>query len=164
MTGILVRKIEQKDKEEFERLINEYIEESVGKEKIYPVEFRPAIGERYWTDINKNKKYLVVVAQHNDRLVGLGIGEVHMYGSIEKMYFVGDRRGEMWDLYVTARMRGQGVGRLIIKELEKLFAERGCENVVLNQVSVKNEKAKKLYEKLGYKAWTERFYKNINTG
>jgi ribosomal protein S18 acetylase RimI-like enzyme len=163
--NITIRVLTQSDKNSFVKLMNDYVQEYVKFEKTYPVYFDPKIGDAYWRDINERPEdYLTVVAETNGDLRGFCIGEIHRYGIIEKVYFHGDKRGEVWDIYVDPLYRNIKIGELMIQEIEKQFVLKGCEDVIMNGVDIENTGARKLYKRLGYKEWCIRCYKQISLG
>jgi GNAT superfamily N-acetyltransferase len=58
---------------------------------------------------------------------------------------------DMEDLFTKETERGRGFGTLLIKECEKRAKEKGFSKLGLAVNHKLNPKAKKLYEKLGYK-------------
>jgi len=159
---LIIRQLNQQDKTDFINLVNEYIQEYIVTEKVFPVKFDPSIGQIYWESItDKPQDHRVVVAESKGRLCGFCIGEIHHYGKIEKVYFQGNQRGEIWDIFVSPQNRGLGIGENLIKKAEELFIESGCKDILLNEVGVDNLGAKKLYERIGYQPWNMRFYKKL---
>jgi ribosomal protein S18 acetylase RimI-like enzyme len=65
-------------------------------------------------------------------------------------YLTGDEIGWINDLYVKPGCRGQGYSKLLLKEAFKEFKKNGYTDVRLN-VYAHNEKAMKLYEKMGFR-------------
>lgn len=65
-------------------------------------------------------------------------------------YLTGDEIGWINDLYVKAPYRGKGYSKLLMEEAFKEFRKNGYSDVRLNVYS-HNEKAMKLYEKMGFK-------------
>ncbi len=55
------------------------------------------------------------------------------------------------DLAVLPEFRGQGIGGLLLSEVEKRARQRGCCKLTL-EVRIDNERACKLYERLGFEA------------
>ncbi len=163
MDGLTVRRLKLDDKDVFTSLINDYVEEYIRTEDVYPVKYDPKIGKIYLGEITKEKSnFIILVALVKDQIIGFCIAEVHKFGKIEKAYFEGDRRGEVWDVYVNPKFRSMGVGKVLLKETEKVLLEQGCQNMVLNSVGVNNNGARELYERLGYKPWSIKYYKKIN--
>lgn len=61
----------------------------------------------------------------------------------------GRRRGEVAAIFVHQRVRGTGVGRLLMEEAEWTFRSWGCVSALL-MVTATNERALQLYQRLGY--------------
>lgn len=58
---------------------------------------------------------------------------------------------DMEDLFTKEEYRGKGYGTLLIKECERRAKKRGFNKIGLAVNPTLNSKAKKLYERLGYK-------------
>ena len=58
--------------------------------------------------------------------------------------------------------RSSGIGKKLIAQAEELVASKGYAKVGLG-VRITNERAKNLYEKLGYKDWKHGIYRNCYT-
>ena len=65
-------------------------------------------------------------------------------------YLTGDEIGWINDIYVKKPYRGKGYSKLLLEEALKEFRKNGYSDVRLNVYS-HNEKALKLYEKMGFK-------------
>jgi ribosomal protein S18 acetylase RimI-like enzyme len=65
-------------------------------------------------------------------------------------YLTGDEIGWINDIYVKMSYRGKGYSKLLMEEALKEFRKNGYSDVRLNVYS-HNEKALKLYEKMGFK-------------
>ena len=63
---------------------------------------------------------------------------------------------EILHISVLPEYRNQGLGRMIIEELEKQLKSTGKSVKIFLEASAINKFAIKLYEKLGYKAYNER--------
>ena len=63
---------------------------------------------------------------------------------------------EILHIAVLPEFRNQGLGRMILEELEKQLKSTGKSFKIFLEASVINNFAIKLYEKLGYKAYNER--------
>jgi RimJ/RimL family protein N-acetyltransferase len=59
------------------------------------------------------------------------------------------RKGIVGDWYVETARRGSGIGRALLRALEKIFAEAGCE-VVESATWPFNEATRRLHERLGF--------------
>lgn len=64
-------------------------------------------------------------------------------------------KGNVFGMYIAPEMRGQGIGKSLMREL--ITKARGCEGVEQINLAVmsKNEIAKKLYISLGFKVYGE---------
>ncbi len=157
-----IRTIETSDKESFIQIFNQYVQEYLTIDQVYPNYFNPEIGNTMWQLLEKHsEEYLAVVAECESMLVGFCTGSIHIFDEIETMYFRGDKRGDAWDLATTPEWRGKGVGAALLDGLSVEFKKRGCEHMILNNVDINNAGAKRLYEKLGYTPWTLKYYKKI---
>lgn len=59
-------------------------------------------------------------------------------------------------LWIHEGLRGEGVGKKVLDELEKAAVARGCTNALLDTL---NFQARPFYEKLGFKVeWTQQGY------
>ena len=63
---------------------------------------------------------------------------------------------EILHIAVLPEFRNQGLGRMILEELEKQLKSTGKSVKIFLEASAINKFAIKLYEKLGYKAYNER--------
>ena len=63
---------------------------------------------------------------------------------------------EILHIAVLPKFRNQGLGRMILEELEKQLKSTGKSVKIFLEASAVNKFAIKLYEKLGYKAYNER--------
>jgi ribosomal protein S18 acetylase RimI-like enzyme len=68
--------------------------------------------------------------------------------------------GRLTMLVVDASARGTGIGRALVTAAEAYFAERGCVLVEVTS-NKKRTDAHAFYERLGYRATSERFAKSI---
>jgi ribosomal protein S18 acetylase RimI-like enzyme len=59
-------------------------------------------------------------------------------------------KAELGDLWVPAARRGEGIGTLLVAAVERAAAGRGYDRVVL-AVGADNDRAIRLYERLGYR-------------
>ena len=87
---------------------------------------------------------------------GHGLGFVHL---CEGEDYYGGACGHAGDIVVAPAARGRGVGRALLAAAERWAREQGYRMLTLN-VFLKNEKARALYEDLGYEAETVRHVKN----
>ncbi|MBN1814147.1 MAG: GNAT family N-acetyltransferase, partial [Anaerolineae bacterium] len=60
-----------------------------------------------------------------------------------------DRTAEIEGLVVDEACRGQGIGRLLIRQIERWVREKGCDTIYVRS-NIIREKAHGFYEGLGY--------------
>ena len=65
-------------------------------------------------------------------------------------YEVNPGSGTIWQLVSHPELKGLGTGTMLIKAMEKKMLKRGVPTAMMG-VETWNERAKKLYERLGYK-------------
>ena len=85
----------------------------------------------------------------NDHPIGVLIGHF-LYQDQKVSEF------EILHVAVLPEYRNQGMGRIILEELEKQLKSTGKSVKIFLEASAVNKFAIKLYEKLGYKAYNER--------
>ena len=85
----------------------------------------------------------------NDHSIGILIGHF-LYQDQKVSEF------EILHVAVLPEYRNQGMGRIILEELEKQLKSTGKSVKIFLEASAVNKFAIKLYEKLGYKAYNER--------
>ena len=85
----------------------------------------------------------------NDHPIGVLIGHF-LYQDQKVSEF------EILHIAVLPEFRNQGLGRMILEELEKQLKSNGKSVKIFLEASAINKFAIKLYEKLGYKAYNER--------
>lgn len=105
----------------------------------------PRLKFEIWIE-NESPDNFMFGAFAGDRLIGLT--------GFKRMERERDRhRGEVVQVYVDAAYRGQNVGgKLIRSVLERAFTLEGVEQVQLSVIA-NNEKAIKLYEKIGFRTF-----------
>jgi ribosomal protein S18 acetylase RimI-like enzyme len=87
---------------------------------------------------------IVVVAEAEGSLVGLGVGEVSRPSS-----WSDERALDVANVYVDPAHRRQGIGRAIVAELALFAAGRGLERLVL-RVFAPNHEAAAFWRRLGF--------------
>jgi ribosomal protein S18 acetylase RimI-like enzyme len=63
----------------------------------------------------------------------------------------GLKHGYIYDIFVKEKFRGKAIGRILLEKAESYCQERGYSRILL-MVSVNNETAIRLYNKMGFKA------------
>lgn len=99
----------------------------------------------------KGGKAAYLLVEHNDQIIGQVF--LKYYGTSHHPTYP-----NMEDLFVHLQFRSQGVGTMLISACERLAKERGYAQIGLSVNPTLNEKAKSLYEKLGYVSFGEEPY------
>ncbi|MDR1804090.1 MAG: GNAT family N-acetyltransferase [Treponema sp.] len=90
-------------------------------------------------------KYPYWAAFDRDKCVGFFSGKIHY-----------NRTGDIYVCGIDPAYHGKGIGTLLYKELEKYFAKKGCEYVIVKTLSDLNPdahyaKTRAFYKKMGFK-------------
>ena len=88
------------------------------------------------------EEFVLKIENENGEIIGGCIAEIYEYHW---------RRVFLNDLWVDERYRHQGLGSMIIREVERIAREKGCRVVTLGTASYM---AKPFYEKHGYTVFT----------
>ncbi len=89
------------------------------------------------------KNGMIIAETDGKKLAGMIFADI----SIDP---VGSSTGYIRSVIVDESFRGQGVGKLLIKEAIKYLNEMNVDQILIN-VRSKTEQAKQLYEKMGFK-------------
>jgi ribosomal protein S18 acetylase RimI-like enzyme len=81
---------------------------------------------------------LFLVAEDKGKIIGTVLGQAG--GSI----------GFIWSLAVLPKEQGKGIGKALMKEIEKRLKKKGCVGIDLF-TSLERKKAVNMYNKMGYK-------------
>ena len=89
---------------------------------------------------------------------GLSLG--YVFTSTREDYFTHERHAHVEVLAVETAAQGQGIGRLLMNAAEAWAKRRGYRRMTLN-VFAQNERARQVYERLGYEPETVHYLKEI---
>ncbi len=94
--------------------------------------------KKVFSKIHKTDPDLFLVAEEDKKVVGMVLG-------------LGNGRiGFIFRLLVDVKYQGRGIGKTLVKDMEKRLKKRGCVGISLMTLP-KRKIAIKLYKKLGYK-------------
>lgn len=99
---------------------------------------------------------LVALASDGERL-----GFVHVHSAVD--YFTHEEHSHVSDLAITREAEGRGVGRALMEAAESWAASRGHRLLTLN-VFDSNQRARRLYDRLGYQPDTTKLVKVLRSG
>jgi len=106
--------------------------------------------------IKDKKKNLFLVAEEKGNIMGYILGQIKDVPPVfkkGKFLFV-------LDFVVSKKYRGQGIGKLLMNEAEKILKKRKIGMIKL-EVHVKNKKAQEFYNKLGFQGHMFHILKEI---
>jgi ribosomal protein S18 acetylase RimI-like enzyme len=66
----------------------------------------------------------------------------------------------IWDLFVLKEYRNRGIGTALIKDAIDYLKSTGVDKIGL-LVNYRNENAKKMFEKIGFKLWSQFLVKRL---
>ena len=97
----------------------------------------------------KNNEGKCFLALENDKVVGLIMGYIKTYDEYDYLDYKCPRCGEISELIVSSKARGNGIGRSLMNVMEKYFKSIGCEYICID-VFAYNKNAINFYEQQGY--------------
>ena len=135
-----IRKIFQRDEKQIMALLHEYDKYEHKLDKRVKMDSKKELKD-FFDKIIKNKFAIGFVAEDDAKIVGLisGIESKNIDGKIGKIHH----------LIISKKYRQKGLGKKLLKELEKHFKKKGC-NTIQSFVFIKNKKVLKFYDKLKY--------------
>ena len=96
---------------------------------------------------NNNGKCYIAVEQ--DRAIGLIMGCIFPYDAYDYLDYKCPKRGVITELIVSKKIRGNGIGNMLMNKMEEYFKSKDCEYILVD-VFAYNENAIKFYDKNGY--------------
>lgn len=91
----------------------------------------------------------IFVAEKHGRAVGVVVCKIFQGGGESELTTTCPKIGFISDLAVTESERGCGIGKKLIAQAERFFADRRCEYTQL-EVFAPNARAAELYKRLGF--------------
>ena len=106
-----------------------------------------------FSGVSKNPNYIFLCAEENGRVIGTiqGIVCEELYG--ECLPFL-----VMENFVIAEKFRGKGVGRQLLKELEKIGKERKCSQIIFITETDRKDTIE-FYEKVGFNSTSHRGFK-----
>ena len=96
---------------------------------------------------NNNGKCYIAVEQ--DRVIGLIMGCIFPYDEYDCLDYKCPKRGVITELIVSKKVRGNGIGNILMNKMEEYFKSQDCEYILVD-VFAYNENAIKFYDKNCY--------------
>ena len=98
----------------------------------------------------KKGKGAIFVATMQEKVIGLVAGVIQKSSVIEKLEHGKQVYGNTLELFVAEEYRGKGVGKSLLRTMEKYFKVNGCTQLLIG-VFAPNKSPHELYKRLGYK-------------
>ncbi|OGD84223.1 hypothetical protein A2165_03615 [Candidatus Curtissbacteria bacterium RBG_13_40_7] len=144
-----IRKVLPRDKKELSKLLHtfhNFTQKNLSKKQANFRDFKNAktsceeLAQKYIF----NSNYLIYIAEENSHLKGLITGKIK-----EKKERIYDKAGYIEKWFVKEEHQNQGIGKKLFDELIKDFKQANCTHLELD-AHIENEKALKIYERLGF--------------
>lgn len=110
-------------------------------------EYKELYFEKVLKEVNENHGKILLYKQ-DDKIVGLVVGIVNNE-EMERYDFKAPKRGRITELVVSGKVRSNGIGTILLKEMEKHLKSIGCESILLVALAY-NENAIRFYKRNGY--------------
>ncbi len=118
----------------------------------------PQRWRREWSQQLGHRGTVALLAETEGRPVGFVSGCITTIPDV----FEGGKSGEIWDVFVRADCRGQGIGRSLVEAVEEHFKQAGAREIKFH-VALHNAGAIKFYQALGYQPVMYRMHKKLPT-
>ena len=92
------------------------------------------------------KCYLAI---ENEKVIGLIMGIIIKFDEYDYLDYKCPKEGRITELIVTSKTRNNGVGQILMKEMENYFKSVGCEYILVD-VFAYNKNGINFYNKQGY--------------
>ena len=118
-----------------------------GLDQLHP-EYREKMTLLDLKEVNeKNGKCYLAI--ENEKAIGLIMGTIIKFDEYDYLDYKCPKEGEITELIVTSKIRSNGVGQLLMKQMENYFKSVGCEYILVD-VFAYNKNGIKFYDKQGY--------------
>lgn len=129
------------------QLLNTYMQDEMGIGESLPEEIGPGIIKR----LLKHSGYVGFFVCLGNRFIGLANCNLNSNSVSDESIL------NIHDFIICPEYRGQGIGLLLLENIEKYASEKGFRQVIL-EVRNDNYKAQQLYRKAGFAASTHSEY------
>ena len=107
--------------------------------------------KKTYLDLEEVKKYngKCYLAIQDNKAIGLIMGTIPEYDEFDYLDYKCPKRGEITELIISKKIRGQGIGNALMSKMEEYFKNVGCKYIIVD-VFAYNENAIKFYDSKGY--------------
>lgn len=150
---ITVREYQNSDKSTLQTILEKLQDYVVATDPIQRIRRQSGFGlnaldntlETYKTNHGK-----ILFAENDGRVIGYCFGFVGDKQSEENLLeVIPTQLGIIEDVFVEETHRGQGVGKMLLTQMENYLKEKGCDSLWL-EVFAENKEAHNAYLKMGY--------------
>jgi len=148
---MIIREATEKDEEKIKELIKKLHAFEIPMEELYVA--KPDTADRnlmFFKHKTKNNNGTIFVVEIDDKIIGYAVCWIERRPTY--LYKV-DKIGYISDVFVEEPYRGRGIGSALLGKILEWFKNKNIKYVELS-VLAKNEKAKKFYEKHGFKVYS----------
>lgn len=92
---------------------------------------------------------VMFIATAEQKIIGFVFGMLEPLTEIETLEIGNRKYGTVTDIFVTAKHRNQGVGKMLLEKIEQYFKSVGCDTVSIGMLAC-NVDAHNMYAHMGY--------------
>lgn len=154
---MFVRKAENSDIEHIVELWNGMMRHHIERDSVY--EMRSGAQELfrdYALACIRDEQKRVFVCCDGNEIAGYAMACIEQLPPV----YIDTSIGEVDSICVSGKYRRKGVGKMLVEECEKWFAERGIKRAEC-MVSLKNPLALAFWEACGYEGYNKKCYKRL---
>lgn len=107
---------------------------------------------------NNGKVYLAI---EDNKAIGLIMGIIVKYDSNDYLDYTCPKAGEITELVVSSKARGNNIGTKLMKKLEQYFKDNDCKWIHVD-VFAYNDRGLNFYKKQGYHTRMEQMIKKVD--
>lgn len=97
----------------------------------------------------KKHQGVIYLAFDKQKIAGAIVGIIEKQAKANLMQCVPTKAGRVEELFVAAEYRKQGLGKMLLKKIEKYFKQQNCDLARI-EVFSPNKNARKFYQKMQY--------------
>ena len=109
----------------------------------------------YFNNRIDKDNYIILLGTYNEKIVGYIYAEVDNTNKIKK-----ELEATINSIFVLEEYRNRGIGTKLLNEVYNILSKENVKYISISNLYY-NEKAKRLYDKLGYKVFKEERRKKI---